>query len=766
KMLNSDIFVLLGAAGSGKTTLLKYIAFSLSQSYLRARLLRSHRLHQSLPVLLYLRDHTSTIKDKPACTLPELLQAHMQSKGHVTIPVQWFEQQFKRGKCLVMLDGLDEVADEEVHKSVLKWIRAQFLSYSNNRFMLTARPHGYIDTPLDDTIVLNLQPFSPTQIKSFITRWFLIDELMRSEKHDPSVQLRASESAGKLLAHLNQKLSLLELAANPLLLTMIATLASTGGSLPNGRLELYREIFQVLLYRRRDAIGLSTKLSVQQKLEVLQPLAFHMMQKHVLELEYDRLCQVITQHLTQVSSELMAAEFLKDIEQNSGLLLEINPGTWGFAHKTFQEYLAATHLKEKRKESVLLKHINDDWWHETICFYSAQVDATKILQACLAQANTSVQMLNLALECNSQKLKADVTVTQKIEELLQAGIEDADSRKRTIVAEALLKRRLDAMVYLSDEVYIDTSPVSCAEYQLFLNDQSAQGYYYHPWHWRTDTFQPGQGSEPILGVQPLDVQAFCDWLSTRENGRWHYRLPRKEEVTQALSHINRTALSVSDIGFWAEDNKFVWLNEELSAYENLEELVLDQLLLDRAQALAYDRVRARDRREPIDEALELERMLNEMQAPDTIPLLVHGIKIHPLAFNRSYLNRSYLTSDVLREAVNIAAPTVLNYLSLLDKRSSPPYTEEEKHLRWFTRYQSQLQARRAYFWLQPTSISPKKQHCLLRQFRPEKSLIEQEFAFYRRLCNDFALLELREKGKLAPWEGILLVKESLRVRPF
>ena len=117
KMLTSDAFVLLGAAGSGKTTLIKYIAFSLSQSHLRSKLLRKHRLHQSFPVLLYLRDHISAIKDKPECTLPELLQSYVQSKGRLNIPVQWFEQQFKRGKCLVMLDGLDEVSSEEVRKT-------------------------------------------------------------------------------------------------------------------------------------------------------------------------------------------------------------------------------------------------------------------------------------------------------------------------------------------------------------------------------------------------------------------------------------------------------------------------------------------------------------------------------------------------------------------------------------------------------------------------------------------------------------------------
>ncbi len=767
EMLNTNALVLLGAAGSGKTTLIKYIAFSLCQTRLRSRLLRKHHIHQSFPVLLYLRDHISTIKDKPECTLPELLQASVQSKGHITIPVQWFEQQFKRGKCLVMLDGLDETADEEIRKLIVKWIRDQFLSYSNNRFILAARPHGYVDTPLDDAVVLSVQPFSPTQIKSFIKQWFLIDEWMRSEKHDSSVQLRASESTGKLLAHLNQKVSLLELAANPLLLTMITTLSSTGGSLPNDRLELYREIFQVLLYRRRDAIGLSPKLSVQQKLEILQPLAFHMIQKDLLELDYDRLCQVITPHLTQISSELTPAEFLKDIELNSGLLLEMNTGIWGFAHKTFQEYLAATYLKEGRKESLLLKHINDEWWHETICFYSAQVDATKIIQACLAQADTSVQMLNLALECNNQKLKADAQVTQKIEELLQTGIEDTDSRKRNIVAQALLKRRLDAMVYLSDDTYIDTSPVNSAEYQLFLDDLSTQERYYHPWHWHTASFQPSQGLEPLLGVQPLDVQAFCDWLTTRENGRWHYRLPHKDEVTQVLSPINRTPLSMSDIGFWAEDNTFIWLNGTTPDHENLEGLVLDQLLLDRAKALAYNRVRVRDRHEPIDEVLELERELNEMQASDINPLLVHDIRAHPLILDSSHFKNVFHSifgkrlfySEVLSSGMKIDAPAIPNYLDLLCERTSPPYTEEEKKIRWLVRYQGQLQARRSYFQMQQTSISQKQQKHLLQQLELKKTLTEQEFVFYRRLCIDFTLLELRTRGKIPPWEGILLVKE-------
>jgi energy-coupling factor transporter ATP-binding protein EcfA2 len=757
KMLSSSTLVLLGSAGSGKSTLLKYIAFALSRSHLRSRLRRTHHVHYRFPVLLPIREYAAIIKNKPESTLPELVQAHVQ-KGNLVLPIQWLEQQFKRGKCLFMLDGLDEVPDEEVHKVVVEWIRKQLLSYPNNRFMITARPHGYIDTPLDDAVVLNVQPFTPAQIKSFIKQWYFIDELMRSEKKDTGAQLRASEGAGNLQTRLNQKPSLLEMAVNPLLLTMIVILASTGGSLPNNRLELYSEIFRVLLYRRRDAIGLTPKLSVQQKLEVLQPLASYMAQRRMLDLEYDQLCQVITPHLTRISTELTPAEFLKEIAQNSGLFLEVSTGTWGFAHKTLQDYLAATYLKEKHRESILLKHINDDWWYEVICFYCAQADATKILQACLVQANTSVHALQLVLECDSQRLGADPAITQQLKELLQSGIEDADYKKRSIVAEVLLQQRLEEMVYLRDDVYIDTSPVSCAEYQFFLDEQCSQERYYHPWHWSTDLFQPGQGREPILGVQPLDVNAFCDWLTARSNNQWHYRLPHMEEISQIISHLDKAAWSTHSMGFWAENNEFIWANGSAPEYPGLEEQLLDQLLLDHARALGYDRVRARDKREPIDEALELERELNEMQAPDINPSLVHNINIHPLV-----LDKPGFKSDVVREAVKIAEPAILDCLNFLSKRTSPPYIEEEKQLRWFVRYLCQLQARRSYFWLQQTHVSLKWQQRLSKQLKFEKSVTEQEFMFYRRICTDFTLLELSTRGKLPAWEAILLVKERNQV---
>lgn len=760
----SDPLIILGPAGSGKSTLLKYITFSLSHSRLHAKIRHMHHIHHSFPILLYIREQVQAIKNKPECTLPELVQSHVQDKGHLTIPVPWLERQLQKGKCLVMLDGLDEAPDKEDRKVVMEWVNRQIMAYASNRFILTSRPHGYADAPLDNVATLIIEPFTPPQIKSFITQWYFVDELRRSGKDDPGTHMRASEGANKLLTRLDQKPSLLELAANPLLLTMITILHSTGSSLPDNRLDLYREIFQVLLYRRREAVGLPSKLNVNQKLAVLQPLACYMQQRRTIEIEQNRLNHLIASHLAQVSTTLTPTEFLKDIEQNSSLLLEVSTGTWSFAHKTLQEYLAATYLKDRGKEKILLRHIQEEWWRETICFYCAQANATKLIQTCLAQADTSAQMLTLALECNNQKLGSDATVDQRINELLQTGSDAADSLKRSIVAEVLLKRRLENMVYLRDNVYADTSLVTHAEYQLFLDAQSAQRRYYHPWHWHTNTFQPGQGREPILGVQPLEVQAFCDWLTAHENERWHYRLPHKDELPQIRSYLNKAQGPQHSIGFWIEDQDFAWIDDKVPEYNNLEELVRDQLLLDKAKALSYDRVRARDRRESIDEALEIERTLNNLQVPDMSPFPTHVASVHPLILDILHFLQHAIDSNLYHPNLDLHS-SIINNLSLLYDpiyspfATSPPFTEEKKYIYWLIRYQSQLLARSAYFQMQQTSVAHKQKYSLSRQRSQEQLFTRQELEFAWKVCIDLSLLELRVRGKLPPWEGILLVKE-------
>ena len=143
----------------------------------------------------------------------------------------------------------------------------------------------------------------------------------------------------------------------------------------------------------------------------------------------------------------------------------------------------------------------------------------------------------LAFECHEEALLVQPTIKPQLDRILEQGAEDADPQRRKVVAETLLKRRLKEMVPLQEGIYPDTSLILCAEYQSFLDEQCAQGQYYQPDHWNKVLFPPGQALLPILGVRPSAAQAFCWWLTAREQGLWQYRLPELGEYQSEEVHI-------------------------------------------------------------------------------------------------------------------------------------------------------------------------------------------------------------------------------------
>jgi hypothetical protein len=99
---------------------------------------------------------------------------------------------------------------------------------------------------------------------------------------------------------------------------------------------------------------------------------------------------------------------------------------------------------------------------------------------------------------------------------------------------------------IDENTYIDDTLVTCAEYQLFIDDMHEQGKHYQPDHWTSYQFSTGQAREPILGVRHSDVVAFCEWLTGRENNDWKYRLPDQAEVkTSSIKAVGKYPL-----GYW------------------------------------------------------------------------------------------------------------------------------------------------------------------------------------------------------------------------
>ena len=419
----------LGAPGSGKTTLLRY----LTQIYATKQQRKVHRKAPKLiPILLYLRDVRQEIVNNNQLTLAELITQQVQQQQQKyqleNPPPNWFAEKIRQNQCLVMLDGLDEVADETQRQQVSRWVDQQMQTYPDTAFILTSRPFGYKTARLQqDVTVLEVQPFSLKQMQQFIHSWYLETEVIsHAGQDDAGVRGDAKEKADDLIKRIKNSRPLADMAVNPLLLTMIATVHRRGSALPGKRVELYKEICQVLLERRQRAKNIADALTATQKQSVLQVLAFKLMQQKTRDFNLSDGIDWITDKLVDVAgSGTNSEEFIQQVRDVSGLLVEKEVGVYEFAHLSFQEYLAAVQIKESNQENLLIRNINKSWWAETIRLYAAQSNASNLIRKVLAMPSPSVEVMALAYDCLEEGLSVNPDVRQQLEQRLN---EDLESR--------------------------------------------------------------------------------------------------------------------------------------------------------------------------------------------------------------------------------------------------------------------------------------------------------------------------------------------------
>src|ERR1700677_3437789 len=113
------VLALVGQPGSGKSTLLAHAARRSAQAAVRGPLGR-----RRVPILLALREQAESIVAHPAISLPAVVRAAVGGAAGKE-PRGWWERQLGHGRCLVLLDGLDEIARDEDRLAVADWVQRQ-----------------------------------------------------------------------------------------------------------------------------------------------------------------------------------------------------------------------------------------------------------------------------------------------------------------------------------------------------------------------------------------------------------------------------------------------------------------------------------------------------------------------------------------------------------------------------------------------------------------------------------------------------------------
>jgi formylglycine-generating enzyme required for sulfatase activity len=357
--------IVLGDPGSGKTTLLKYILVMLIEGKGEEKLGLDSK---TIPFFLPLRDLQT-----PTAESFERFVLRVCKCADYGIDENLLKEILTSGNSIVLLDGLDEVSDESMRQEACKWIDRARRIYSSTKFIVSSRFAGYLGkVKLEELPVLELsiQDFTSEEIAAFLTRWYEMVRLALNPGGDAErIKKDAEEEAKSLIAEIEASGHIRRFAVNPLLLQIIALVRFDRGMaarLPERRVELYQECIDVLLAKWDMARGLKVMITAQQAREILQPIALWLHEKDGRrsaprkDLEKD-----IRKSLNCIGrSDITPEALLRNIRDRSGIFMGYGTEEYGFTHLSFQEYLAAEQVRNKRKIELLANQYDNKWWRE------------------------------------------------------------------------------------------------------------------------------------------------------------------------------------------------------------------------------------------------------------------------------------------------------------------------------------------------------------------------------------------------------------------
>jgi formylglycine-generating enzyme required for sulfatase activity len=372
-----DGLIILGDPGAGKTTFLKYLTLHLALGKGE-----SLGLETRLPFLLPLSAYANALAEQDV-PLDRFIARYYQDRG-VDLPVgPMLEEALAQGGALLLLDGLDEVKDLAKRHLVVNRVIDFFTMQRKrgNKFILTSRIVGYkeVRPPVMEGLAeCTLVDFEEKEIELFIKKW--TDAIERAARgKTPVASQEAEQERTELMAAVQRNPGVRRLASNPLLLTILGLMKRQGITLPERRVELYENYVETLLKNWNLARGLgrppSRDLDIVETVKVLAPLALWMHETNpgvglVKQEDVRRTLETIYAKRGVPDSEQATAQFLEDIHDHAGLLVERGPREYGFIHLTFQEFLAAIAIAQQGQQNIygvvqiLAGHIGDDNWHE------------------------------------------------------------------------------------------------------------------------------------------------------------------------------------------------------------------------------------------------------------------------------------------------------------------------------------------------------------------------------------------------------------------
>ncbi len=421
--------VILGDPGSGKSTLAKWLVIKLATAFLkqlstgeaqRVQVPESQidpYLDQSalydlgparFPVLLSISDYSQVFQERKIPLVDYLGEQKWEDyrprySSEENIPEDHLKQTIihflRQGEAVIILDGLDEVTINrkeivlQVEEFIRDWIifkgeTSKVLQeelewqdfntppgiHGGNQIVITSRIVGYHLARINNNIQhVVIESMSRQAISRFCRVW-METAYQADQQHFPdssAVALTAKREAEKLEEAIFSDKRVLELASNPLIITILALVfRNNNGVLPPQRAALYQEAMRTLVESWKK-----TNLTLLEVEYVLSAVASQIHMNHskglikgveLREIIWDNLVEFrrLKPHEIPVSFEAEVDAFIAEINNKVGIIAPRGHEAYSFLHLTFQEYLAARFITKDKGQAAeyIIRYMDNPRW--------------------------------------------------------------------------------------------------------------------------------------------------------------------------------------------------------------------------------------------------------------------------------------------------------------------------------------------------------------------------------------------------------------------
>jgi hypothetical protein len=342
-------FVLQGDPGAGKSTLLRRIAFNVAQQGLLAG---TGTAGQRIPLYVTAVDLGRVLIQRQGFGLIQAITQILREQGLEGVDVA-VESAISNNQAIILIDGLDELAQDEQRAAVLEALRHDV---GDNRAVLTTRPAAYQEGSLAGWRTCEVQQLDDELQLSLIGS--VLQQLQQLGALTTEIEPMALKN------ELEDRDDLRVWAGNPLLLTLITTQYALNASLPGERAVIYRLALDRLIDSPyRQSPPRRYRIERDRLEEMLEQLGLRMMERSLISVDLiasvqdaaparqrrrQRTLTPVTPtdvaHLASLTDAPLDEDAVQEFVDRVAVIQRQSANTYGFIHLTFQEYCAACAL--------------------------------------------------------------------------------------------------------------------------------------------------------------------------------------------------------------------------------------------------------------------------------------------------------------------------------------------------------------------------------------------------------------------------------------